>query len=97
MVFDRSRSLGVGTLVSLAPAPGHRRVDLYAAAPVTLVTGTGEPLTGYILTYVPEEITVAVGDNRVLLTPVAATLEEGPSLDYQGAWVVQAITPLGGP
>lgn len=94
MVSDMSEPLTVGSLVTFSAAPGHSHPDFYEGAPVTLVPGVGEPLIGRILVHSSEEVAVAVADVRLVLTPVAATLDENEGLDYKGAWAVRSVMPL---
>lgn len=94
MVSDIPEPLAVGSIVTFSPAPGHSQPDFYEGAPITLVPGVGEPLIGRILAHTAEEVAVAAAGAHLVLTPVAATLDEHGSLDYKGAWTVRSTMPL---
>ncbi|WP_454818393.1 hypothetical protein [Labrys neptuniae] len=94
MVSEIPDPLTVGSLVTFSAAPGHSQPDFYEGAPITLVPGVGEPLIGRVLAHTSDEVVVAIADTQLVLTPVAATLDENEGLDYKGAWAVRSIMPL---
>ncbi|MBP0581108.1 hypothetical protein J8I29_17410 [Labrys sp. LIt4] len=94
MVSNTPEPIAVGSLVTFSAAHGQSQPDFHEGALITLVPGVGDPVIGRILVHTSEEVSVAVGDAQLVLTPVALTLDENEGFDYTGAWAVRSTKPL---